>query len=130
MHLETLHLLSFKNYAEANLRFSPRINVLVGKNGSGKTNLAGCNLLFSLHKECFFVFRPAMYYTGAEFFFSKRGISGRVKLQTKLSAPFRSGLKKSFEEDTSEYQKLSEHIGKYPVVLIAPDDVDLGKRRE
>jgi hypothetical protein len=30
-------------------------------------------------------------------------------------------LKKIFKENTSEYQKLSEHIGKYPVVL-DPDD--------
>ena len=39
MQLKTLQLINFKNYAEARVNFSSRINVFVGKNGSGKTNL-------------------------------------------------------------------------------------------
>ena len=45
----------------------------------------------------------------------------------KLQVPSRSAQKKFSERDSTEYQKLSEHIGKYPIVLIAPDDVDLVK---
>ena len=39
MHLTHLHLLNFKNYADAEITFSPRLNGLVGDNGSGKTNI-------------------------------------------------------------------------------------------
>jgi DNA replication and repair protein RecF len=39
MFLEKLHLLNFKNYEEANLSLSPKINLFLGNNGEGKTNL-------------------------------------------------------------------------------------------
>ena len=39
MRLETLDMLNFKGYEEARVAFPSRINVLVGPNGSGKTNL-------------------------------------------------------------------------------------------
>ena len=39
MHIEKLSLINFKNYEEASLTFSDKINCLVGLNGSGKTNI-------------------------------------------------------------------------------------------
>ncbi len=39
MIIERLYLKSFRNYTEVNLRFSPHINVLIGENAQGKTNL-------------------------------------------------------------------------------------------
>jgi DNA replication and repair protein RecF len=42
-----------------------------------------------------------------------------------IASSVQVGSKKIFREGLTEYQKLSEHIGKYPIVMIAPDDVDL-----
>ena len=53
MRLEKLQLLNFKNYEEVNLHFSYRINVLVGKNGSGKTNLLDAIFYLSFTKSAF-----------------------------------------------------------------------------
>ncbi|MFI3295989.1 MAG: AAA family ATPase, partial [Rikenellaceae bacterium] len=39
MVIDKIEILNFKNIASAQLEFSPQINVLVGMNGSGKTNL-------------------------------------------------------------------------------------------
>jgi len=124
MHLESLHLLSFKNYAEANVRFSPRINVLVGKNGSGKTNLVDAIYYLGLSKSAFSSTDLQCIRQGDNFFL----LRGSFVMQEKtieVSAMVQSGSKKIMREDGLDYQKISEHIGKYPMVLIAPDDVDL-----
>ncbi len=134
MHLETLHLLSFKNYLDANLRFSPRINVLVGKNGSGKTNLLDAIYYLGFTKSAFSSSDQQCITQGNSYFFIK-GVFKNDSTTKEVTSTVQLGAKKIFREDSLDYQKLSEHIGKYPIVLIAPDDVYLvnegseGRRR-
>jgi DNA replication and repair protein RecF len=124
MHLETLYLLSFKNYSEAKLRFSPRINVLVGRNGSGKTNLLDAIFYLGFTKSAFSSSDQLCITQGQNFFLIKGEIR-KGQASNEIISSVQIGSKKIFKEDTTEYQKLSEHIGKYPIVLIAPDDVNL-----
>src|SRR6185436_2415086 len=44
-----------------------------------------------------------------------------------ISSQIQAGHKKIFREDGQDYEKMSDHIGKYPVVLISPSDIDLIK---
>ena len=126
MQLQTLQLINFKNYAEARVSFSPKINVLVGKNGSGKTNLLDAIYYLALTKSA--VSGPDNFCIrhGEQHFFIK-GVFRRANALTEITSAFQSGSKKIFREGVNEYQKLSDHIGKYPVVLIAPDDTELVK---
>jgi DNA replication and repair protein RecF len=124
MHLETLHLLGFKNYLEADLHFSTRINVLVGKNGSGKTNLLDAIYYLGFTKSAFSSSDQQCITQGQPYFLVK-GLFKNNAVGHEIMASVQLGAKKTFREDTAEYQKLSEHIGKYPIVLIAPDDVYL-----
>jgi DNA replication and repair protein RecF len=124
MHLETLYLLSFKNYSEANLRFSPKINVFVGKNGSGKTNLLDAIFYLAFTKSAFSSSDQQCITQGQHFFLIK-GEMWKGEASNEITSSVQIGSKKIFKEDATEYQKLSEHIGKYPIVLIAPDDVNL-----
>lgn len=126
MHLESLHLLSFKNYQEANVRFSPKINVLVGKNGSGKTNLLDSIFYLGLTKSAFSPTDLQCIRQGDSFFMVK-GLFKREDRSHDISIMVQQGAKKILREDSSDYQKISDHVGKYPMVLIAPDDVDLIK---
>jgi DNA replication and repair protein RecF len=124
MRLETLHLLNFKNYGDAKVTFSPRINVLVGKNGSGKTNLLDAIYFLSATKsafsatdlQCIRIDQPSLIVRGAFY----KGTSA-----DEVTSAVQAGSRKVFRVGQYEYQKLSEHVGKYPVVLIAPDDVEL-----
>ena len=61
MRLEKLQLLNFKNYEEVDLNFSSRINVLVGKNGSGKTNLLDAIFYLAFTKSAFSASDHALY---------------------------------------------------------------------
>jgi DNA replication and repair protein RecF len=126
MQLQTLQLINFKNYAEARVNFSSKINVLVGKNGSGKTNLLDAIYYLAFTKSA--VSGPDNYCIrhGEQHFFLK-GIFRKSQDVSEITSAFQAGSRKIFKEGVNEYQKLSDHIGKYPVVLIAPDDTDLVK---
>lgn len=126
MQLEKLHLLNFKNYEEANLSFSPQINVLVGKNGSGKTNLLDAIFYLSFTKSAFSQSDQHCILHEQSNFMIKGGFRIGTSLN-EIAAGVQTGSKKVFREGSYDYPKLSEHIGKYPVILIAPDDVELVK---
>lgn len=125
MQLETLQLINFKNYAEARVNFSAKINVLVGKNGSGKTNLLDAIHYLALTKSAVSAADTYCIRHGEQHFFLK-GAFRQGQNRNDISSAYQAG-KKIFKEGVNEYQKLSDHIGKYPVVLIAPDDTDLVK---
>ena len=126
MRLEQLHLLNFKNYEEVNLRFPSRINVLVGKNGSGKTNLLDSIFYLSFTKSAFSTVDQHCILQDQNFFMVKGAFRTDSSVM-EITTSVQTGSKKIFKEGVNEYQKLSEHIGKYPVILMAPDDVDLVK---
>lgn len=126
MYLEKLQLINFKNYGDARLDFSSKINVLVGKNGSGKTNLLDAIHYLSLTRSAFTSSDNFSIRQGEDFF-TVKGSFKREKDQRDITCSIQTGSKKTFREGVNDYQKLSEHIGKYPVVLIAPDDTELVK---
>lgn len=134
MILETLHLLFFKNYSEANLRLSPRINCFVGDNGSGKTNLLDAIHYLSLTKSAFTNADAQSIKQEEEFFvvkgrFQQEG-SGVDELNPSVTTEviqvsLRAGQKKVVTHDKQAYDRISDHIGRYPAVLISPYDTDL-----
>src|SRR5688572_33215968 len=93
MHLETLYLLSFKNYSETNLRFSPRINVLVGKNGSGKTNLLDAIFYLAFTKSAFSTSDQQCITQGQNFFLIK-GEFRRGETSDEITSSVQMGSKK------------------------------------
>ena len=53
MFLKQLSILNFKNYEEAQLDFSEKINCFLGNNGEGKTNLLDAIYYLSFCKSYF-----------------------------------------------------------------------------
>jgi DNA replication and repair protein RecF len=124
MQIQKLQLINFKNYSSARLEFTEKINVLVGRNGSGKTNLLDAIHFLSLTKSAFASADNHCIRHG-EKFFSIKAEFGNGEASEEIFCAVQSGSKKVMKEGANEYQKLSDHIGKYPVVLIAPDDTSL-----
>jgi DNA replication and repair protein RecF len=126
MQLHTLQLINFKNYDTAKLEFSEKTNVFVGKNGCGKTNILDSIHYLSLTRSAFLSADNYAIRHG-EKFFSIKGSFKSHRGEHDLLCTVQAGQKKVFRENGNDYQKISDHVGKYPVVLIAPDDTDLVK---
>ena len=126
MTLDQLHLLFFKNYDEASLALSPGINCFIGDNGSGKTNLLDAIHYLALTKSAFAGPDGQSIKQGADFFvvkgkFSAAGLDRPETIQVSM----RAGQKKTITHDKQPYDRLADHIGRYPAVLISPYDTDL-----
>lgn len=126
MYIEKLHIINFKNFEEAKLNFSQKANVLVGLNGSGKTNLLDAIYYLAFTKSAFNASDLNTVREGESATFIKGSFQNGEKLR-ELTCGLQRGSKKSFREEGQEYAKLSDHIGKYPVVLMEPDDTELIK---
>ncbi|CAN5511449.1 DNA replication and repair protein RecF [soil metagenome] len=124
MHLENISLINFKNYSELELQLSPYINCFVGDNGSGKTNLLDAINYLSLTKSAFNSVDSQNIRHNSDFFTIKGNFQVNDKKQTVLCIQ-KSGQKKVLKKNNIFYEKISDHIGQFPVVMIAPDDTDI-----
>jgi DNA replication and repair protein RecF len=118
--------MNFKNYEELIVEFPSRVNFLLGLNGSGKTNLLEAIYYLSATRGFSNPVDAQHIRHGADSFFIKGTFSVSGK-QHEVQCQVQQGRKKIFQEDTRDYEKISDHIGKYPVVVISPMDVDLVK---
>ncbi|MGD0342299.1 MAG: DNA replication and repair protein RecF, partial [Bacteroidales bacterium] len=121
MYLKKLSLANFKNYEETELEFSPKINALVGNNGVGKTNILDAIHYLSLTKS-FFNNIDSISIRHNEDYFIINGTFIRNDEEDQIYCAFQKQKEKVLKKNGKEYQKLSDHVGKYPVVMISPAD--------
>lgn len=124
MHLEKLSLTNFKNYEDGSFTFGRQVNVIVGRNGSGKTNLLDAVYFLSLSKSAFHN-QDALSVTHDADYFIIDGIFNKDERQTQITISLQRGQRKTVLADKKPYDRISEHIGRFPVVLMAPNDTDL-----
>jgi DNA replication and repair protein RecF len=122
--LRKLNLFHFKNIEEARLEFQSDVLCFLGKNGSGKTNLLDAIYYLSFTKSAINPSDAQNIQQGQSQFINKGefDMDGRTR---EVTCSFQLGQKKMIREDGQDYTKFSEHVGKYPVVLIAPQDIEL-----
>ena len=126
MTLDSLQLLFFKNYDDASLRFSPGLNCFIGDNGSGKTNLLDAIHYLSLTKSAITASDALCIKQGADFFVVKGNFTAdNPPSHETIQVSLRQGQKKSLTHDKQPYERMADHIGRYPTVLISPYDTDL-----
>ncbi len=121
MYLKNLLLTNFKNYELAELQFSPKINCFVGNNGVGKTNILDAIHYLSLTKS-FFNSIDSISIRHEEDYFIIQGTFDRNGEEDNIYCAFQKQKQKLLKRNGKEYQKLSDHIGRYPVVMISPAD--------
>lgn len=124
MWLKNLTLLNFKNYNAADLIFSNSVTAFVGNNGAGKTNLLDAIHYLCLCKSYFNPIDSQQIKTGEELFLVQ-GDFVRDEKPEKISCGLKRNQKKSFKRNKKEYDKLADHIGLFPVVMISPYDINL-----
>ena len=125
MYLKELRLANFKNCENAELTFSENVNCFVGLNGAGKTNILDSIYYLSFCKS-FFGATDKLNIRHDQDFFSIHGTYGFDDKENELvSCVQKRDAKKSFKFNKKEYDRLSDHIGKFPLVMISPYDRDL-----
>lgn len=124
MILTDLSLTNFKNIREASLDFSPNINALLGNNAMGKSNLLDAIYYLSLGKSHTGGL-DASAITRGETFTTIRARYRRRGTVEELTLGITPGRPKSFKRQGKAIRRLSEHIGQFPIVLVAPRDIDL-----
>jgi DNA replication and repair protein RecF len=124
MYLKELHLINFKNYEEAEVSLGRGVNCFVGRNGSGKTNILDAVYYLSMCKSYLNVMDRQNIRFGEQFF-SVRGEWEKDEVSIDIHCAVKQGTKKVFRRNRKEYEKLADHIGQFPVVMISPYDRDL-----
>lgn len=124
MLLEFISLINFKNYEESKLHFSENLNCFLGQNGSGKTNLLDAIHYLALCKSAI-NYSDNQLIKHEENFFMLKGKFIENQESNLVEASIMSRKPKSFKFNSVPYEKLSEHIGKIPLVMVNPNDIDL-----
>ena len=120
MILERLSIINYKNIKEATLNLSPKINCFIGHNGAGKTNVLDAVYFLSFCHSAQTTQDSLVIRHGEEFFMLE-GVYENITIHCAM----KRGTKKVFKRDKKAYQRLSEHIGLIPIVLISPADAYL-----
>lgn len=125
MYLKELKISNFKNCRSADLLMSEKVNCFVGLNAAGKTNILDAIYYLAFCKSCF-TLTDRQNITHEEDFFAIHGDFNfdNDEVHT-ISCVQKSDSKKSFKCDKKEYDRLADHIGKIPLVMISPYDSDL-----
>jgi DNA replication and repair protein RecF len=124
MHLKSLHLVNFKNYEETEIHLSSHINCFIGKNGVGKTNILDAVHYLSMCRS----YMNAVDRQNIRFdqpFFVVQGDWQKDDISINIHCAVKVGAKKVFRRNKKEYEKLADHIGQFPAVMISPYDRDL-----
>lgn len=125
MFLEKLQLINFKNYGETKFNFSAGINCFTGNNGVGKTNILDAIYYLSFCKSYFTATDIQNIRHGEQFFAIHGSYQKNNHGEDRVSCIQEKNKKKIFRMNDDEYDKLSDHIGQFPLVMVSPYDRDL-----
>jgi DNA replication and repair protein RecF len=128
MDFTKIALTGYKNYQSHTFYFTHRIVGICGLNGKGKTNLLDAINYLCFTKSYFSKSDLLNVYFGAEGFRLEGELNNQNKKDAKgnrIVCIYRPALKKEFFLDDVAYIKFSHHIGKFPCVMIAPDDIEM-----
>ena len=124
MFLKKLSLINYKNFSSKNFEFDAKINCFVGQNGIGKTNILDAIYHLSFGKSYFNPIATQNIKHGEDFFVIE-GNFEKNDHEEKIACSLKKGLKKIIKKNGKVYDKLSDHIGFLPLVIISPSDRDL-----
>ena len=124
MYLQHLSVINFKNYAEAELDLSEGVNAFTGDNGAGKTNLLDAIHYLSLCKSYFNPVDGQQIKQGTDFFIVN-GVFNKNDREETVACGVKRNQKKQFKRNKKDYQRLADHIGLFPLVMVSPYDISI-----
>lgn len=122
MRLEKLSLLNFKNITECEIVPSEGINCIVGSNGAGKTNVVDAIHYLSMSKSSLAMTDGQSVRHGEGFFMLSGEYTTDGDMGVTVTCGFEKGKGKSLKFCGKEYERMADHIGVVPVVMVSPAD--------
>ena len=124
MFLSSIQLIQFRNHSSTNIKLTEQIIGICGKNGSGKTNLLDAIYYLSITKSYF------NRTDNSNTLFNKDGFRLTASYQIKnlvlqIEIVYRNTQKKEVLLNGEKYLKYADHLGKFPSVFIAPENIAL-----
>ena len=124
LQIDRLRAVNFRNHREVDLSLGPEVNCFVGNNGAGKTNLLDVVHYLSLCKSYFEAVDQHNILHGEDFFLVQ-GSMRTAEGEEMVLCSVRKGQRKVVSRNRKEYERLADHVGKFPVVMITPYDGQL-----
>ncbi|MBU8905754.1 DNA replication/repair protein RecF [Desertibacillus haloalkaliphilus] len=125
MHIKELQLANYRNYGQTSIKFDNKVNLILGENAQGKTNVMEAIYVLAMAKSHRTSRDKDLISWDREY----GKIEGRVEKRSgslSLSVIISSKGKK-VKLNALEQRKLSEYIGAFNVVMFAPEDLNLVK---
>jgi len=122
--INQLHIENFKNLTSVKTDFNSRIVCFCGENGAGKTNLLDAIYYLSFGKS-YFNGSDSKNIKHEENYFNLRAKCLLKNDEYEIFiAAVRQG-KKKIKINQQEYERLADHVGRFPLVIITPYDLEL-----
>ena len=123
MNLNKLQLRDFRNYVNLNLEFAPGVNLIVGDNAQGKTNLLEAISYLGSGKSFRAMKTAEMVRFGAEFADLEGEISAQERQQSIRWVLFAASRPRMLYRNGVKKRTAAEVAGMLPSVLFCPEDL-------
>lgn len=125
MLVKNISILNYRNLPDVSIALSPKINCFIGSNGMGKTNLLDAIYYLSFCKSAVTVSDSSNILHDAPFFMLQGAYCSDSGIDEEVSCGLKRGEKKQFKRNKKSYDRLADHIGSLPLVMISPADNEL-----
>lgn len=122
MYLKKLVLINFKNIAQAEITLSERLNCFVGDNGAGKTNVLDAVYYLSMSKSALTMTDGQSVRHGEDFFVVEGTYVDDSGSNDTVNCSFLRRSGKVLKLNGKEYDRMADHVGRFPVVMVSPQD--------
>ena len=124
MILESITLTNYKSFSTKTVELDPNINCFIGPNGVGKSNVLDAIYHLSFGKSYFNPLAVQNIKHDEDFFLIDGTFSKNEKSE-QIACSLKRGQKKVLKRNNKIYEKLSDHVGFIPLVIISPSDTNL-----
>ena len=125
MYLKKLSLINFKNIAQVDLELGEGINCFTGDNGAGKTNVMDAVYILSMSKSATGMTDGQCVRHGENFYVVEGEYLSSDEHREQIVCSFMRGAGKTLKRNGKTYDRLADHVGLIPIVIVVPADTML-----
>lgn len=126
MYVENIELINFRNYEREKIEFNKNVNLILGNNAQGKTNLIEGIYISSIGKS--FRTKKDSDLVGFDKDYAKIKVKAVKEIShTSVEITIKRDSKKSVKKDGSSIRKSSDLLKNILIVIFSPEDLKIVK---